>query len=94
MHVPGRSWVSRSQAVAVDRAGHRFAYRPRTDDGNPSWSDWEWRVSAIADGSAVTVTVDLNPVTFWRKRLLIHVRRPGLRRELRDSLRALAEHIV
>ena len=37
----------------------------------------------------VTVTVDLNPATFWRKHVLVNLRRPSLRREMVDSLDAL-----
>lgn len=37
----------------------------------------------------VSVTVDLKPMTFWRKHLLIKIRRPALRGEMRDSLGAL-----
>ena len=37
----------------------------------------------------VTVTVDINPITFWRKHLFVRIRRPALRREMHDSLAAL-----
>jgi hypothetical protein len=64
------------------------------DDGNPSYADWEWRVRADGDASAVTVTVDLHPVTFWRKYLLVKLRRPSLRKEMRSSLAALAAAVT
>jgi hypothetical protein len=35
------------------------------------------------------VTVDINPLTFWRKHLLIRIRRPALRKEMQASLAAL-----
>jgi len=90
IHALGQSWVSKSQATALDRAEGRFTYRSQSDDGNPSYADWEWYVEADGDGSRVTVTVDLNPMTFWRKHLLIRIRRRALRKEMQTSLDALA----
>jgi hypothetical protein len=89
MHAMGSTWVSKSQVSAIDPATRRFAYRSQSDDGNPSYVDWEWRVNADGDGSTVTVRADLNPITFWRKYLLIRIRRPVLRKEMRASLAAL-----
>jgi hypothetical protein len=90
IHALGQSWVSRSQVYALDPAAGRFAYRSQSDDGNPSYADWEWHVEPHEDGSMVTLTVDLNPVTFWRKHLLVRIRRPSLRKEMQRSLTALA----
>jgi hypothetical protein len=90
----GQSWVSKSEVVALDPVARRFAYRSQSDDGNPSYADWEWHVEPDGDGSRVTVTVDLNPVTFWRKHLLIRVRRPALRKEMHESLVALGSAVV
>jgi hypothetical protein len=90
IHALGQSWVSKSQVSGVDRAAGRFAYRSQSDDGNPSYADWEWHVEANGDGSMVTVTVDLNPMSFWRKHLLIRIRRRALRKEMQTSLTALA----
>ena len=89
IHTLGQSWVSRSTVSTLDPAACRFAYRSQSDDGNPSYADWDWRVEPDQDGSRVTVSVDLNPTTFWRKHLLVRIRRPALRKEIRDSLRAL-----
>ena len=89
LHALGQSWVSVSTLVKLDEASWRFCYRSQTDDGNPSYAEWEWHVEPDADGSRVTVTVDLYPITFWRKHLLAKVRRPALRREIRGSLQAL-----
>lgn len=94
IHALGQSWVSRSEVVALDVAARRFAYRSWSDDGNPSYADWEWHVEPDGDGSRVTVTVDLNPLTFWRKHLLIRVRRPALRKEMQESLAALGSAVV
>ena len=89
MQALGQSWVSRSQVSKIDSATGQFAYRSWTDDGNPSYADWDWQVEQNGAGSRVTVGVDLNPATFWRKHLLVHLRRPALRAEILGSLRAL-----
>ncbi len=88
-HALGRTWVSKSQVSAIDPLTGRFAYRSQSDDGNPSYADWEWHVDPDGDGSMITVTADLNPITFWRKHVLSRVRRPALRKEMRASLAAL-----
>ena len=93
MHALGQSWASRSKAVDYDLAARRFRYRSGTDDGNPSWADWTWTVSAIdATRSRVTVSWELHPATFWRRVLLVRIRSRQLRnRELPASLSRLAE---
>ncbi len=91
LHALGQSWVSKSQVAALDLVDGRFAYRSQTDDGNPSYADWEWRVTPDGGGgSIVAVTVELHPATFWRRHLLVRVRRPALRREMNKSLNVLA----
>ncbi len=94
IHALGQSWVSRSQVVALDRTAGHFAYRSQSDDGNPSFADWDWRVEAEGTGSRVTVAVDLNPRTFWRQHLLIRIRRPALRKEMQHSLAALGSVVA
>jgi len=89
IHALGQSWVSKSQVSELDPGTLRFAYRSQSDDGNPSYADWAWKVEPAGDGSMVSVTVELKPVTFWRKHLLVRIRRPALRSEMRDSLSAL-----
>jgi hypothetical protein len=89
LHALGQTWVSRSQVTAIDPVTRHFGYRSQSDDGNPSYADWEWRVAADGSGTVVTVTTDLNPVTFWRKHLLVKVRRRALRQEMHASLAAL-----
>jgi uncharacterized protein YndB with AHSA1/START domain len=86
----GTQWDSRSRAVDVDRTGGRFAYRSQSDDGNPSWADWTWELAEHDGVTDVRVRAELNPKTFWRRRLLVHLRRPFLRRAMRRSLVALA----
>ncbi len=87
----GQSWRSRSTVEQLDVVGHRFVYRSRTDDGNPSYARWDWVVADDPAGSRVTVTWDLHPVTFWRRVLLARIRARQLARtELPASLEALA----
>ena len=90
LHALGQTWVSASTLSELNEAVGRFRYRSQTDDGNPSYADWEWLVAGDGPGSQVTVTVTLHPATFWRKHLLVKLRRPALRREMQASLRALA----
>src|SRR5258708_39635988 len=84
LHALGQSWVSKSTVSVLDRAEGRFAYRSQSDDGNPSYADWEWHIEPDGTGSAVTVSVDMNPITFWRRHLLIRIRRPVLRKEMHE----------
>jgi uncharacterized protein YndB with AHSA1/START domain len=70
MHALGRTWRSRSHVVELDATARTFRYRSRTDDGNPSFTDWVWTVAPRRDGGRdVTVSWDLHPVTFWRRAL-------------------------
>jgi hypothetical protein len=89
LHALGQTWVSTSTLTELDETAGQFRYRSQTDDDNPSYADWAWRVTGDGTGSHVTVTVNLHPVTFWRKHLLAKMRRPALRREMQASLRAL-----
>ena len=89
VHALGQSWVSKSRVSALDPTAGYFAYRSQSDDDNASYADWEWRVEPEEGGSMVTVTVDINPITFWRKHLFVRIRRPALRKEMQDSLAAL-----
>ncbi|MGQ0805103.1 MAG: SRPBCC family protein [Actinomycetota bacterium] len=87
----GHTWRSRSRLETLDPERRVFAYRSGTDDGNPSYALWEWRVREDGSGANVTVTWELHPVTFWRKVLLGPVRHRQLRRaEVPASITALA----
>ncbi len=90
----GQSWVSKSVVSILDSDGGVFEYRSQSDDGNPSYADWTWRIEPDGAGSNVTVTADINPRTFWRKRLLAKIRRVGLRKEIQESLEALAAFVA
>jgi hypothetical protein len=86
-------WNSRSRIGAVDRDALRFVLRSHTDDGNPSYADWEWRMKSAGDETDVTVSWQLYPKTFWRRFLLSRIRHRQLKEEARGSLRA-AERTV
>lgn len=87
----GQTWHSRSTVEELDITNRRFAYKSRTDDGNPSHARWAWDVAEDPAGSRVTVTWDLHPVTFWRRVLLGRIRgRQLAHTEIPASLAALA----
>lgn len=95
LHALGQSWLSRSSLGNLDREARRFGYRSCTDDGNPSWVDWQWSVDAHPEGARVTVQWDLHPATFWRKVLFVHIRRRQLARtEIPASLASLGRHVA
>lgn len=82
-------WLSRSTVLEFDESARRFRYRTRTEDGNPSWSDWEWQTDDAPGGATVTVSWELHPQTFARKVLFSRVRDRSLRKEARASIEAL-----
>ena len=87
----GQRWRSRSTVEELDASRRRFAYRSRTDDGNPSYGRWTWQVDEDPEGCQVVVTWELHPVTFWRRVLLGRIRARQLARtEVPASLAALA----
>ena len=94
-HALGQTWSSRSVLEELDAERGRFAYRSRTDDGNPSEATWSWEVVPDPAGSRVTVTWTLRPKTFWRRVLLVRIRSRQLARtEVPASLEALAAAAV
>ena len=68
-----------------------FAYKSGTDDGNPSRAMWRWEVEETPNGSKVTCSWDLRPVTFWRRTLLVRMRAPSLAKEVNESIAALGK---
>lgn len=95
LHALGQTWRSRSKLLHLDLGARRFAYRSSTDDGNPSWVDWQWSVDDRPAGAEVTVTWQLHPVTFWRRVLFSHIRNRQLARiEVPQSLSAISRHIA
>ena len=89
-HAMGGTWRSRSTLQEIDPASRRFAYRSQTDDGNPSFAVWSWEVAEENGGSRVQLSWDVNPKTFWRRVLLARIRSRQLRKEVPESLAALA----
>lgn len=95
LHALGQHWHSRSTLTHLDPRARRFSYRSSTDDGNPSWAGWRWSVDEHPDGAKVTVEWDLHPATFWRKLLLVRIRRRQMvRHEVPASLAALGRHVA
>jgi hypothetical protein len=94
LHALGQSWVSKSTVTELDATSGTFRHRSRTDDGNPSYADWEWTARPDGSGTCLSVRVDLHPKSFWRKYLLVQIRRPALRREMRASLTALSHQLA
>ncbi len=90
----GRHWNSRSTVTEIDPEKRRFAYRSRSDDGNPSHADWRWQVTEDEMGTRVRVSVEATPRTFWRKHLASRLRPRGLQRAMQQSLRALDAHLA
>ena len=90
----GRKWRSRSTVQVLDESAGRFAYRSATDDGNPSYSEWLWQVTAHPDGCTVDVKLALFPKTFWRRVLLARIRLHQLRAEVASSMDALASSVA
>ena len=94
LHIPGRTWNSRSRLEELDRDQLRFTYRSQTDDDNPSYAAWTWEVRPDGDGSMVTVGWKGRPMTFWRKALFSHVRKRQLVREVAESIVELERAVV
>jgi uncharacterized protein YndB with AHSA1/START domain len=90
-HWMGRTWRSRSRCQVIDPASLRFTHRTQTDDGNPSYADWEWTVTPAGDRSTSEVSWELHPSTFWRRVLLAKIRNRQLATvEVPASLSALS----
>ena len=88
IHAMRTHWNSRARIVQFDREGGVFAYRSQSDDGNPTHADWRWELTPGEHGrtTRVDVQVTVRPRTFWRKHLLLPLRRRGLRHAIQQSL--------
>src|SRR5206468_897762 len=73
-----------------DPPARRFAYVSRTDDDNPSRAHWSWELKRIETGTEITVSWELRPRTFFRKRLAAPLRHRQLKNEVRASIPAAA----
>jgi uncharacterized protein YndB with AHSA1/START domain len=82
-------WLSRATVVELDRPARRFRYRTCTEDGNPSWTTWEWQARPTEDGTAVTVGWEIHPTTFGRRVLFSRIRNRALHKEVQASIEAL-----
>jgi uncharacterized protein YndB with AHSA1/START domain len=89
----GQSWNSRSRLEEIDHDRRVFQYRSGTDDDNPSYATWRWEIASDGDGARVALSWDLNPKTFWRRALIVHLRSRQLRSEVPASIDALAGHL-
>ena len=94
MRAMGGRWPSRSHALSVDRTALSFEHRSCSDDGNPSFALWSWRVSPSDHGSRLTVSWSANPRSFWRKLLIARARRPLLADEVRASLAGMDDYLA
>ncbi len=93
MRAMGGRWPSRACALTVDRAALSFEHRSCSDDGNPTYALWSWRVSPSEHGSTLTVTWAVYPRSFWRKLLIARARRPFLAEEVRASLAGMDTYL-
>ena len=94
MRAMASRWNSRSRIGVVDRDAGRFALRSQTDDGNPSYAEWEWLMEPAGDETDVTVSWQLYPKTLWRRLLFSKIRHHQLKEEVRGSLRAAERAIA
>jgi uncharacterized protein YndB with AHSA1/START domain len=95
MHPPRTpSWQSISRVEELDRRHHRFAYRTRNADGNPSYVQWVWEVAGAGSGADVTVTWDCYLKTFDRRVFAGPLRKRMLAREVPTSLKAMASAVT
>jgi hypothetical protein len=93
MRAMGGRWPSRARALTVDRAALSFEHRSCSDDGNPTYALWSWRVHPAQNGSTLTVTWAVYPRSFWRKLLLARARRPVLAQEVAASLAGMDKYL-
>jgi uncharacterized protein YndB with AHSA1/START domain len=88
MRAMGTRWGSRSTAQTIDPETRVFTHKTQTDDGNPSYALWTWRVAEHGGGSEVTVRWELNPKTSFRRHFGAPLRHRQLQNEVRISLDA------
>jgi uncharacterized protein YndB with AHSA1/START domain len=94
MRALGTTWPSRARVLRHDARSYRFEHLSRSDDGNPSWAEWRWQVTPVADGrSRLAVEWELNPRSFWRQALFARIRHTQLDDEVQASLAELARQL-
>jgi uncharacterized protein YndB with AHSA1/START domain len=82
----GAQWDSRSTLERLDRDKLELDYRSQSDDGNPSYALWRWRLTPVDGGTRAEVVYEINPKTFFRRNVFVHLRRRQLPNEVRTSL--------
>jgi len=93
MRAMGGRWPSRARALTVDRTALSFEHRSCSDDGNPTYALWSWRVRPSEHGSTLTVTWAVYPRSFWRKLLIARARRSVLAQEVKASLAGMDSYL-
>ncbi|MFF2502692.1 SRPBCC family protein [Streptomyces sp. NPDC058067] len=89
------SWRSRSWLEELDPQRRVFRHRSKADDKNPSHAEWLWQVDEEPEGSRLTVSWELHPMTAGRKFLAAPLRgRMLVTSEVPDSLAALARMLA
>ena len=53
LHAMGRTWISRSEVRSFNPSENQIGYRSQSDDGNPSYADWDWRIIPSVLGAEV-----------------------------------------
>lgn len=95
MHADGLRWTSRSTVVRCHLLTGDFVYRSGTDDGNPSFTEWRWRVWCDGDHTTMlTVSWLLVPQTTLRRWLIAPLRARRLQREIPASLARLVDALT
>ena|SRR2546423_11367158 len=90
MRAMGGKWASRATCTEYDADKRVLAHVSHTEDGNPSSATWRWEVTPADDGrSALDVSWQVNPRTFWRRALFGKIRRSQLGDELPASFQAM-----
>ncbi len=87
-------WVSRSTVVEYDPDAMVLVYRSGTDDGNESYTEWRWSVTADGDDTVVEVSWRLVPRSALRRWVMAPYRARRLRGEVPTSLAALVREFT
>jgi uncharacterized protein YndB with AHSA1/START domain len=86
----GKRFKSRSTVLELDPLERRFVHRSKPDDDNPSSTVWTWHVEPEGEGSRLTVSWHLQPLTPSRRLLAAPMRARQIPRDdMPASLAAL-----
>jgi uncharacterized protein YndB with AHSA1/START domain len=83
-------WKSVSTLDTIDKDRLIFSYRTVNADGNPSYTLWNWTLTAKGHTAEVLVKWDVFLQTWDRRAIAGPIRRRQLRQEVTASLQALA----